>query len=325
MLKIIALSFLLLIVTGQTANAQEKPHKIPVILDTDIGADIDDTWALALLLGCPEFDIKLIVSDKGDTTYRAKLIAKMLEVAKRTDIPVGVGIPLKALTPPRQEEWLGDYRLDDYPGAVHKDGVGAIIDTIMKSPEPITLICIGPVPNIAEALKREPRIAENARFVGMHGSIYKGYNDSLEKVGFEYNVTAHPKACQKAFTAPWDITITPLDTCGCIVLKGEGYKKVRDCQRPLIKALVENYRIWFRHMKWEGNAPETKSSVLFDLVAIYLAISEDYLVMKDLGVRVTDKGKTVVDDSAKHMNVAVEWKDKDAFYAWLVERLVTNR
>ena len=49
--------------------------KIPIILDTDIGGDIDDTWALALLLKSPEFDVKLIVSDTGDTVYRARIIA----------------------------------------------------------------------------------------------------------------------------------------------------------------------------------------------------------------------------------------------------------
>lgn len=65
---------------------------IPVILDTDIGTDIDDTWALAIMLNCPELDVKLVTSDTGDTIYRSKLIARMLEVADRTDIPVGIGI-----------------------------------------------------------------------------------------------------------------------------------------------------------------------------------------------------------------------------------------
>ncbi len=49
--------------------------------------------------------------------------------------------------------------------------MGALIDTIMASPEPVTLLAIDPLPNIGEALRREPRIAERARFVGMHGSL----------------------------------------------------------------------------------------------------------------------------------------------------------
>ena len=86
-------------------------RRIPVILDTDIGDDIDDTWALALMLKCPELDVKLVVSDTGDTTYRAKIIAKMLEVAGRTDIPVGVGSLLEGRRAVPQGPWVEGYRL----------------------------------------------------------------------------------------------------------------------------------------------------------------------------------------------------------------------
>ncbi len=65
---------------------------IPVILDTDIGTDIDDTWALALLLRCPELDPKLILMETGDSTYRAKITAKLLAKAGRTAIPIGLGV-----------------------------------------------------------------------------------------------------------------------------------------------------------------------------------------------------------------------------------------
>jgi inosine-uridine nucleoside N-ribohydrolase len=128
-------------------------QRIPVILDTDIGTDIDDTWALALLLKSPEVDLKLAVSTTGDTVYRARLLAKLFEAAGRVDIPVGVGLPLddasREVCP--QAGWLGDYDLARYPGKVHADGVGALIETIMMSPEPVTLLGIGPLPNIAAA------------------------------------------------------------------------------------------------------------------------------------------------------------------------------
>ena len=52
---------------------------IPTILDTDIGHDVDDVWALAFLLRCPELEVKLITTSTGDTVYRAKLVAKMAE------------------------------------------------------------------------------------------------------------------------------------------------------------------------------------------------------------------------------------------------------
>ena len=295
-----------------------KSPKIPVILDTDIGDDIDDTWALAMMLKSPELDVKLVSTDFGNTVYRAKLVAKLLEVAGRTDVPVGVGI--------RQNDgvggqgpWVEDYDLGKYPGTVHEDGVQAIVDTIMGSPEPVTLICIGPVPNIKAALEREPRIAERSRFVGMPGSVRKGYDGSAE-VAPEYNVKADVPACRAAFTAPWDITITPVDTCGLVKLKGEKYRAVCDCPDPLIRTVIENYRIWL------GGKPDTESSILFDTVAVHLAYSTEFLVMEDVGLRVTDDGFTVEDTDrlggAKRMHVAIDWKDLAAYEDYLVERLV---
>jgi len=73
-------------------NAAKAKHKpIPVIFDTDIGDDIDDIWALTFLLKSPQFDVKLVTTTFGKTEYRAKIIAKMLTVAGRTAVPVGMG------------------------------------------------------------------------------------------------------------------------------------------------------------------------------------------------------------------------------------------
>jgi len=307
--------------TGPGASAAAKyagkPAKMPVIFDTDIGDDIDDTWALAMLLKSPELDLKLVVGDQGKTHYRARLIAKLLEVAGRTDVPVGIGAGNTGGGGP-QDAWVKDYRLKAYPGKVHDDGVGAMIETIMKSPQPITVIAVGPLPNLLEALAREPRIATKARFVGMHGSVRRGYGGK-DKIDAEYNVRANPKACQAVFTAPWDITITPLDTCGLVHLRGEKFAKVRDCRAPLVQALIENYRQWAKKKTKEELGA---SSTLFDTVAVYLAFAQDLCKMETLPIRVTDDGKTIIDTSGgKPMRVATEWKDMAAFEDLLVERL----
>ena len=304
-----------------TINVKQKQIKrIPVILDTDIGGDIDDTWALAMMLKSPELDVRLIVGDTGNSVYRAQIIAKLLEVVNRSDIPVGIGINQgRRPDRERQEPWVADYDLKNYPGTVHDDGVKAIIDAIMLSPEPVTLICIGPVPNIAEALRREPRIASKCRFVGMFGSLRRSHRDD-GKVIAEYNVVSDVKACQKVFTAPWrEMVITPLDTCGFIRLKGQKYRLVCSSSDPLTQAVIENYRIWLK------GKPDEQSSILFDTVAIYLAFAEDLLVMEDLGIRVSDDGFTIQDPKARTIRCATEWKDMGAFEDLLVQRLVKGK
>jgi inosine-uridine nucleoside N-ribohydrolase len=299
------------------AAAAAQTRRIPVILDTDIGDDIDDTWALALLLNSPELDLKLVVSDYGNTEYRARIVARLLEVARRTDVPVGIGIKGSESSGAKQAPWVKDYDLGSYPGKVQRDGVQALIDAIMKSPVPVTLICIGPVPNIKAALQREPAIARRARFVGMQGSVRLGY-DGAAKPSAEYNVKCDADAFRRALTAPWSVTITPLDTCGLVRLQGDQYAAVRNSTKPLTRAVIENYRIWC------GDKPQsadTASSVLFDTVGVYLAISENLVAMEEVGLRVTDDGFTRIDPQGKKTHCAMSWKDLGAFQSFLVDRL----
>jgi inosine-uridine nucleoside N-ribohydrolase len=319
---------------SNTTSTTEQTKKIPVIFDTDIGDDIDDTWALTLLLQSPEFDIKLVTTAVNDTPEKAKIVAKILQTAGRTDIPVGIGIQQNKRSH-RQRSWVKDYKLSSYPGTIYRDGVQAIIDTIMKSPKPITVIAVGPLPNIAAALEREPKIAQKARFVGMHGSIRKGYGGS-PKVSAEYNVRAFPKAVQKVFAAPWDVTITPLDTCGIVHLTGDKYQKVLKANTTLSKTLIDNYRAWYKQgiLKSKKDLSEeevnkrvnrqinSRSTTLFDTVGIYLGMSTKLVNIEKLGITVTNDGYTRIDKNAKVLNCATEWKDLGAFEDFLVDRLI---
>ncbi|WCJ60028.1 nucleoside hydrolase [Fontisphaera persica] len=306
--------------------AEAAQKRIPVILDTDIGDDIDDTWALGMILLSPEVDLKLVVTDYGKVNYRPLIVAKFLQAVGRTDIPIGIGVDEKAHGSGPQASWIKGYNLQQYPGKVYSDGVQAMIDMVMSSPEPITLLCIGPLPNIAEALKREPRIAQKARFVGMHGSLRVGYGGNKQKVDAEWNVRADVKACQAAFAAPWEMTITPLDTCGLIVLQGERYAKVRNSQHPVAKAIIENYRAWEAdRSKGDTKAVESRSSTLFDCVAVYLVFAQDLCKMERLGVKITEDGFTRIDPEGKMVNAATEWKDQGAFEDLLVQRVTGGK
>ena len=66
--------------------------KIPVILDTDIGGDIDDSWALALILKSLELYLKMVLTDTGNPKYRRAIAGKYFEASGRTDTPIGLGI-----------------------------------------------------------------------------------------------------------------------------------------------------------------------------------------------------------------------------------------
>jgi inosine-uridine nucleoside N-ribohydrolase len=323
--SILLLAASLVIAPATAARPPAARAPIPVILDTDIGDDIDDTWALALALKSPELDVKLVVTDFGNTVQRAKLAARVLELAGRTDVPIGIGIREND-DPGPQADWVKGYDLARYPGRVFPDGVRALIDTAMAAKEPPTLVAIGPAPNLRAALEREPRLAGRLRLSAMCGSIRRGSDGRPPEP--EWNIRCSVAAARAVLGAPWrEAIVTPLDTCGQVRLSGERYARVRGSSDPLPRGLMEAFSVWCRHRDWCAKDPEyvtAKSTTLFDTVAVYLAISRDLVKTETMGVRVTDEGMTVPDPAARPLSWATDWKDLDGFEEWLAARLAAS-
>jgi inosine-uridine nucleoside N-ribohydrolase len=297
-----------------------------IILDTDIAGDIDDSWALGLALASPALDIKLVVSCLDDTTHRAAVMAKFLEQTGRTDVPVGIGLrtsdKIYNLRP-----WLGDYTLGDYPGTVYADGVQAIVDTIMQSSEPVTIIAEGPMTNIAAALEREPRIAEKCEIIATMGSIYQGHSlDDIHKDS-DYNIRANIPAARQVLAAPWKITAVPLDVTAHLVIGDDNYQKLLAVRasNPIVKTILENFDCWME----ENNCTyyKTHSTALYDLAAVYMAEMGDYnLITEDLYLTIDDGGYTNIDEKAGRLcHCAVYWRYIDMFYKFITERLCGER
>jgi len=307
---------------GQAGVTAGPMGKIPVIFETDIGDDIDDTWALLMLLRTPKADLKLVTTTYGKQEYRGKLLARLLTAAGRTDVPIGLGAGDQKGTG-GQQDFVKDYDLGSYAGKVHKDGVQALIDTIHASRQPITVIAVGPLNTLGAAVQRDPSIAAKAHLVGMHGSVRKGY-DGKDRVDAEWNVKQAVKQAQAVFSAPWkSVTITPLDTCGLVRLGGERFARLRASPDKLTAILMDNYRMWAKKQRLD----ELKaSSVLFDTAAVYLALYDRSLAnLEELRIAVDDKGFTRVDPAGKSMLVATSWKDLGAYQDLLTKVIEGQR
>jgi len=293
-------------------------QKKTVILDTDLGTDIDDSWAIAMLLNSPELDLRLLTTTTGDTQYRAVLAERILEAAGRTDIPVAAG---------RRQQWEDDTRTiwslvkDDprlsskhYPAAAE-----AIVQTVKSNPGITTLIEIGPMTNLGDVLELAPEIAEKIDLVAMCGSVFRNPDGTPGTVS-EYNIKMDIPASKKVLNeAMWhSFTITPLDTCGDIHLPRETVLQLEQSS-PLMAEILRQNRAWdcWPH---DGTTPEY-TSCLFDTVAIYLAYSTAQLKMQTIPLFCCEDGMTIVKEGAHLVNVAVEWKDKNAYLAHLTERL----
>lgn len=306
---------------ASTAHAAPKRPQ-PVIFHTDIGYDVDDTWALLLLLRSPELDLKLVVTDVDNTVYRARVAAKLLHLGGRRDVVVATG-PKAGDAPGPQSGWVGDFTLKDYGGPVHRDGAQAIVDTIMASKAQVTIISTGPATLAAAALALEPRIAGKARFVAMDGAVRVGYGGAA-KVDAEYNVKTDPAALRAVFAAPWSCTITPLDTCGTFVLDGADYQAILKSTDPFARTVIENSRLWLPNAPWMAKDYDLglHSSTLFDAVAVIMAYDESDLVMETLPIYVRDDGMTVIDAvKGRPVRCATAWKDLAGMKHKLARRL----
>lgn len=234
MRKLAVLLFLLL---GASCWAQER---IPIILDTDIGDDIDDALALALALQSPELDLRAVTTVIDDTETRTRLAWKELGLYGRQDIPVATGASEPLLDPvrpqrARQFEVLTD--ADTVPEAAHRRAADLIIDTLMASPRPMTLVPIGPLTNIALALKSGPNIRPKiARIVLMGGAFHM--------LNQEYNIWRDRVAAEIVFSSGVPITAVGLDVTTRCKLEGADLARLRAAANPASRFLAKLIDLW---------------------------------------------------------------------------------
>src|SRR5882724_11458688 len=154
-------------------QAQSTPEKI--IIDTDIGDDVDDAFAVALALQSPELQILGISTTFGDTELRAKLTDRLLGEAGRQDIPVAAGAPTSSKSSFTQRRYAEGGR---FAKPSHPQSTDFILDQIRRNPGQITLVAIGPLVNVGALIdKAAETFRKLRRVVLMGGSIYRRYGD----------------------------------------------------------------------------------------------------------------------------------------------------
>ncbi|MBB4130397.1 nucleoside hydrolase [Xanthomonas sp. 3075] len=192
---------------AQTATPTEM-----LVVSTDIGDDIDDAFALGLLLRSPQLQVLGIASAWGDTTLRAQLLQRLVQQAGRSEIPLAVGAPTTSTIPFSQARWAAKGQL---PGRL-PDAAQMILQQARRHPGEVTLLVLGPMTDAALAQQRDPAgFAKLKRIVAMGGSVRVGYGKSAYRPASapvpEYNILADVPAAQRVFAAGVPIVLLPLD------------------------------------------------------------------------------------------------------------------
>ena len=272
-----------------------------IILDTDFGDDIDDSFALYYLLKAMPESISLVLSDFGQTEKRAELICNFLERCGRKDIPVGIGVNME-YRDPYIYKFFNKYELSSYP-QVYENGLMKAKELIEENDD-VVIIAIGPTTNLA-ALSEICEKAKDVPVYAMLGSVYSGYFGA-DKPDKEWNVFADVAATKKTLAFYKNLIIAPLDTCSLLQIEGESFNKFMSSATPV----ADDYKNWLTL----GYHKDTdKTSVLYDTQPVYMVSDNSLLEYETLPLICDDEGFFHVDEKGNNVKCALRWKDKEAY------------
>lgn len=294
--------------------------KTNLIIDTDIGEDIDDTWSLVFLLSSQFVDVKLISVSTGDVHYKASLVAKILTLLHMTNIPICLGVKSN-IEEYSQKEWLSDFDISTYPGTIYKNYEEAYKKAIEGATN-VTILELAPMSTLANVLNVIDK--NKVKVIAMAGSIYHGYFNSNDP-SIECNVVRDIDAARKVVESNINLTLVPLDVCHDFIVSGESYQKILNSNIIRSQIVIENYKLWCK--KYKGNAnsynPKKSSSILYDLLASFVILFPQYFDYLHVPIKITDDGYTRL-SGGDMVNVAIKKHKTDAMILTLVERFNTD-
>ncbi len=286
-------------------NAAHAPEKI--IIDTDIGDDVDDAFALALAVRSPELQILGVMTTFGDTEARAKIADRFLGEVGQAEIPVLAGKATATKNPMSQRRY-GDG--GHFAKGSHADAVEFLLEQIRKYPGEITLIAIGPLMNVGAAIDKDAATFRKLkRVVLMGGSIRRGYGD----LGYtapvapmpEWNILNDVVSAQKLFSAGVPLFVMPLDSTQL---------KMDEVKRAFLfsQGTAVSDQLTVLYHLWGQETP-----TLFDPMTIAFVLRPELCPVQAMRIRVDEKGFTREEPGAANAQVCLDSNAEDFFRFYL--------
>jgi inosine-uridine nucleoside N-ribohydrolase len=306
---LIAVGFAAVPAYAQRAKASDDgKFSTKIILDTDIGDDVDDAFALGLALQSPEIEIVGVTTAWGDTALRARMVRRMLLENGRAEIRVAEGIVTKSATGFSQTRWAAS----GPNGKSRMDAVEFLLNEIRTNPDELTLVAIGPLTNVGAAIDRDAATFRKLkRVVLMGGSVRKGYGD----LGYEpdrgpmaeYNIKCDVAAALKLFTSGVAIFMMPLDSTQ---LKLDEVKREVLFRKTnaLTSELAELTAQWGQ-----------KTPTLFDAMAVAYVVEPELCPVTKLRIEVDKEGFTREEKGEPNASVCLE-SDAEKFFRFAMPR-----
>jgi len=306
------------------------PKKI--LFDTDPG--IDDACAILLALASPELSVQGLSIVHGNCSLEQATVnaLSVLELANASQIPVARGCELPLVQPSllapetHGETGLGYAKLPaPYTMPIIQHGVDFLIEKILASPGEITLVAIGPLTNVALAIRQEPRIVQALKEIIIMGGALRQEGNTTPLA--EFNTYVDPHAAHIVYHAGIPTTLVPLDvTYQCILTPGD-VSRLQNTDSLITKFVADTTRFY---MEFHDEYQKIEGCVINDPLALALTFAPELCTYRELPVDVDlsggiSLGKTVADfynygKKPANMKVALEVRARD-FIDLFVERI----
>ncbi len=259
-----------------------------VILDTDVGTDVDDALALALILGSPELRLEAVTCVYGDVALRARMVLELLRLRGRDDVPVYLGAE-KPLLGRRPVYWAGHEgqglleKADAARQPEAEHAVDLLVRRVMASPGRVHLIAIGPLTNVALAFLREPLLPKALKHLTVMGGVCRG--PAMLETGYaEHNIKCDPEAAHVVLSAGAPTTLVPLDVTQRVEVRTQHLARIRAGGTRFHEAIADQIERYPRFAQRGG-------TFLHDPLAAATVVRPDIVTFNDLHVDVETEGQ----------------------------------
>lgn len=287
---------------------------VKLFVDTDIGSNVDDAFALALAARLPDVELIGVTTVGSMVAVRAQLARKILTTVGKRGVPVSAGCAQGLIEPPSRHFPEQSAVLDEvdklfFPPA---NGVDFLRDAIRHHPGELIVVTLGAMTNLALALRVEPALCRLIRKVVMMAGSESSYHA-------ETNVRNDPEAAHIVFNSGIPFVMVPKDITQHAVMPKELMERLRTNDSPLCKLLWEMTRIW---MQTTG----AQAPVLNDPLAIAIAVKPELAKVERVRVEVElhgahTRGHTIVTAEATGPGWIVRLVDWDGFWSLLENAL----
>jgi purine nucleosidase len=248
-----------------------------ILFDTDPG--IDDSLAILLALASPELSVEGVSTVHGNcsidqTTTNA---LSVLELARANHIPVARGFELPLAQPsllaPETHGNTGlGYALLSRPKTkpVAQHSVEFLIEKILSAPGQLTLVCIGPLTNVAVAIRKEPRILQAVKEAVIMGGAIRHQGNTTPLA--EFNVFVDPHAAYMVYHSGMPITLVPLDVTYQCILTHADVKRLQEIKSPITKFVADSTRFY---MEFHDEFQQIDGCIINDPLALALTFAPD--------------------------------------------------